>query len=210
MKKSYFIPMVLLGLFSFFTHKLEGQELRKKVTHGFNAGLTYSAIGFLDERDVKCGSVLLGYQALININRDWAFETGISYRALYMNGLFYDLGRSINGSDFPWESQPLDLELYHFSEIPLLLSKKLGKRGSDRMFFGIVTSLPVLQPEFTDIFKTHFQGVIGYRYQLENNSYFSISTSYGINRSYSLGSPNSFFDGRLIHFHFTYHYFFNR
>jgi len=220
MKRLFIISFYFI--FLFFGNSSFAQNIRYKPSMSVSAGLNYSG-GIIQQSFVHVGGLNFGWNILFPLNNSWAFETGIVYNLALVTGYSHSQDMFENGTMVGTIGND-DPHLYHFGRIPLMLSKKIGRRSSDRLFFGINGLLPIYQPIILemggfilegDIFIPSLTAEIGYRFLLEEKSYFSVGMAFNFTRVSPFDLVNStqdafldYISGRLIHFHFTYHYFF--
>lgn len=222
MKK--FTSSLLFTALYIFSNTAYSQDIRNKNIQSISAGLQYSA-GIIDPDFAHIGALGVGYNILFPITNAWAFETGIHYQAALVFGINYSQEIVNNDGNVVGTFGDDSPQLYHMGRIPLMLSKKMGRRGSDRMYMGLNACIPLYQPVLTsigefklksDLLIPYLTAEAGYRFQLESESYFSIGMAFNLTRMSSFETSTGLNDdrftqiisGRLIHLNFSYHYFF--
>ncbi len=215
---------------------LNGQDFRKKIVHGLGVGVNFSQLGFFTSENIRMVTPNISYHSLININRQLALELGVNYKPTYIDGLYHSLLAHLNYQperDRSGYFRPTELQLYHFLDFPVVLSIKPNLRSKDRFFAGANISIPIYQPiitfeypylspngfiltDDTKYFTSHVEALMGYRLQLEGNSFISVSMAYDVSPAMdkqkldsNFGESRNFENYRFMSFQFAYHYFFD-
>ena len=154
------------------------QDIYRKNLHSINIGAGY-AIESNSFSNPQMYTSKLGYLFLKPINRALAFEAGINYKLSYLMEISHDFNLNIGDNTNSGFIVDDKNHFYHFVDVPVFLSIKLGRKHYDRLFFGANVSIPIIQAliksEYyvlqmrSDLFTTNFSGIFGYRFQLEKN-----------------------------------------